>query len=148
MNTWNIRLRNLGFLFAAGFLLSLVGCGNQGSNNATAKPGESGNSESGGAIKVGHYASLTGAEATFGVSTDNGIKLAVEERNAAGGVKGRKIELITYDNQGKAQESITTVTRLIQQDHVAAVLGEVASSRSLAGGPVCQKYSVPMITPS
>ncbi len=89
-------------------------------------------------IKIGHYASLTGSEATFGVSTDNGIKLAVEEQNAAGGVKGKKVELITYDNQGKPQESVTAVTRLIQHDTVVAVLGEVASSRSLAVGPVCQ----------
>jgi branched-chain amino acid transport system substrate-binding protein len=99
-------------------------------------------------IKVGHYASLTGSEATFGISTDNGIKLAVKERNAAGGVKGKKIALITYDNQGKPQESQTVVTRLIEQDKVVAVLGEVASSRSLAGGPVCQRKGVPMITPS
>jgi branched-chain amino acid transport system substrate-binding protein len=72
----------------------------------------------------------------------------VQERNAAGGVKGIQIELITYDNQGKAQESVTAVTRLIQQDQVKAVLGEVASSRSLAGGPVCQRMGVPMISPS
>jgi branched-chain amino acid transport system substrate-binding protein len=99
-------------------------------------------------ILVGHYASLTGSEATFGVSTDNGIKLAVKERNAAGGVKGKQVKLITYDNQGKPQESVVAVTRLIDQDHVAAVLGEVASSRSLAGAPVCQRKGVPMITPS
>ncbi|NUQ53934.1 MAG: ABC transporter substrate-binding protein [Phycisphaerales bacterium] len=102
----------------------------------------------GASFKLGHYASLTGSEATFGVSTDNGIKLAVEEQNAAGGVKGKKVELITYDNQGKPQESVTAVTRLIQQDKVLAVLGEVASSRSLAGGPVCQRLGVPMISPS
>ncbi|MBX3357048.1 MAG: ABC transporter substrate-binding protein [Phycisphaeraceae bacterium] len=97
---------------------------------------------------VGHYASMTGSEATFGVSTDNGIRLAVSEQNAAGGVNGRQITLITYDNQGKPQESVTAVTRLIDQDHVVAVLGEVASSRSLAGAPVCQRKGVPMITPS
>jgi branched-chain amino acid transport system substrate-binding protein len=99
-------------------------------------------------ILIGHYASMTGSEATFGVSTDNGIKLAVEERNAAGGIKGKQIKVITYDDQGKAQEAQTTVTRLIDQDKVVAVLGEVASSRSLAGAPICQRKGVPMITPS
>jgi branched-chain amino acid transport system substrate-binding protein len=99
-------------------------------------------------IVIGHYASMTGTEATFGVSTDNGIKLAVAERNAAGGVKGRKIQLITYDNQGKIPETVTAVTRLIQQDHVTALLGEVASSRSIAGGQVAQRLGVPMISPS
>jgi branched-chain amino acid transport system substrate-binding protein len=62
-----------------------------------------------------------------------GIMLAVEEQNAAGGVKGRQIEVITYDDQGKSQEAGGAVTRLITDDKVAAVLGEVASSLSIAG---------------
>jgi branched-chain amino acid transport system substrate-binding protein len=99
-------------------------------------------------IRIGHYASLTGKEATFGQSTDNGIKLAVKEINAAGGVNGKKIELITYDNKGESKEAGNAVTRLITQDKVVAVLGEVASGRSLAGGAVCQQYQVPMISPS
>jgi branched-chain amino acid transport system substrate-binding protein len=109
---------------------------------------ETSSSNQTGEIKIGHYASLTGNEATFGVSTDRGIQMAVKERNDAGGVKGRKIKLITYDDQGKSQEVVTAVTRLIQQQNVAAVLGEVASSRSIAGGQVAQRYGVPMITPS
>ncbi len=99
-------------------------------------------------ILVGHFASMTGSEATFGVSTDNGIRLAIDERNAKGGVKGRPIKLLTYDDQGRQQEAATAVTRLISQDKVAAVLGEVASSRSIAGAPIAQRYGVPMITPS
>jgi branched-chain amino acid transport system substrate-binding protein len=90
-------------------------------------------------IKIGHYGSMTGSEATFGVSTDNGIKLAVKERNAAGGVLGRQIQLITYDDQGKSQEVNTAVNRLIKQDGVTALLGEVASSRSIVGGQVAQR---------
>jgi branched-chain amino acid transport system substrate-binding protein len=99
-------------------------------------------------IRIGHYASMTGKEATFGQSTDNGIKLAVKEINAAGGINGKKIELITWDDKGESKEAGNAVTRLITQDKVAAVLGEVASSLSLAGGAVCQQYKVPMITPS
>lgn len=99
-------------------------------------------------IKVGHYGSMTGSEATFGQSTDRGIRLAIEEINAAGGVNGRPIELITYDTKGDSGEAGKAVTRLISSDKVAAVLGEVASSLSLAGGAVCQQYGVPMITPS
>lgn len=101
-----------------------------------------------GPILIGHYASLTGSEATFGKSTDEGIQLAVKERNAAGGVRGRQIKLITYDNQGKNSEVTSAVTRLITRDKVVAVLGEVASGRSLPGAEVCQRYGVPMITPS
>jgi len=99
-------------------------------------------------IIVGEYGSMTGSEATFGISTDNGVKLAVKEFNDAGGLKGRKINLIAYDDQGKQQETVTAVTRLIQQDHAVAVIGEVASSLSIAGGQVAQRAGVPMISPS
>ena len=101
-----------------------------------------------GPIVIGHYGSMSGAQATFGQSTDQGIRLAVEERNAAGGVKGRKIELRTLDTAGKAGEAGAAVTRLITQDKVVALLGEVASKLSIAGGEVAQHYKVPMISPS
>ncbi len=103
-------------------------------------------------IKIGHYGSLTGSEATFGKSTDNGIRLAVEEVNAKGGVKvdGKmyKIELVSDDTEGKPEKAGTVVTKLITKDKVKAVLGEVASSVSLQGAPVCQARKIPMITPS
>ena len=101
-----------------------------------------------GPILVGHYASLTGSEATFGQGTDQAIRIAVEERNAKGGVRGRPIKLITLDDASKAAEAGTVVTRLITEYHVDAILGEVASAASLAGGRVAQRYGVPMITPS
>ena len=99
-------------------------------------------------ILIGHFASKTGSEATWGVSTDYGVNMAVDEENANGGVGGRPLKVITYDNQGKAQESATAVTRLITQDRVVAVLGEVASSRSIAGAYQAQRFNTPMISPS
>jgi branched-chain amino acid transport system substrate-binding protein len=110
--------------------------------------GSSGVSTDTGPILVGHFASLTGSEATFGVSTDHGVILAMEERNAAGGVKGRKIALKTLDDASKSTEAGNVVQRLISEDHVVALLGEVASGSSLAGGKVAQQFGVPMITPS
>ncbi len=99
-------------------------------------------------IVIGHYASMTGKEATFGKSTDNGIRLAIEEINAAGGLNGRKIEVKTYDTKSESKEAGIAVTRLITDDRVVALLGEVASGLSLAGGAVAQQYGVPMISPS
>jgi branched-chain amino acid transport system substrate-binding protein len=104
--------------------------------------------ESADTIKVGHYASMTGKEATFGQSTDQGIRLALKEINAAGGLNGKMIEVITYDDKGESKEAGSAVTRLITSDKVVAVLGEVASSLSIAGGAVCEQYSIPMISPS
>jgi len=99
-------------------------------------------------ILVGEFASLTGSEATFGQSTHQGIALAVNELNAAGGIGGKKVELRLVDDASKVDEAGTVVTRLITSDKVVAVLGEAASSRTIAGARVAQKYGVPLITPS
>jgi len=99
-------------------------------------------------IKIGEYASITGKEASLGQSSHQGTVLAVETINAAGGVLGRKLELITEDTQSKAGESGTAVRKLISRDKVVAILGEVASSRSLEGAPICQASKVPMVTPA
>jgi branched-chain amino acid transport system substrate-binding protein len=99
-------------------------------------------------VLIGHVASLTGEQATFGESTDNAIKLAIAEANAKGGVKGKKIVLKTYDDQGKPEEAAIAATRLIQQDKVLVLLGEVASSRSLAIAPIADANKVPQISPT
>jgi branched-chain amino acid transport system substrate-binding protein len=99
-------------------------------------------------ILIGHVASMTGNEATFGSSTDNGIKLAIEEQNKKGGIKGKQLALKTLDDQGKPEEAAVAATRLITQDKVAVIIGEVASSRSLAIAPIADANQVPQITPT
>ncbi len=106
------------------------------------------NKGGGNKIVIGEYGSLTGSEATFGISSNNGLKLAVEETNKQGGVLGKQIELITYDDQGKPSEAGTVVQKLVTKDRVVAVIGEVASSRSKAGAPICQQNKIPMISPA
>jgi branched-chain amino acid transport system substrate-binding protein len=99
-------------------------------------------------ILIGHVGSMTGNEATFGDSTDKGIKLAIDEQNKKGGVKGKQITLKTLDDQGKPEEAAVAATRLVTQDKVTVLLGEVASSRSLAMAPVADSNQVPMISPT
>ncbi|MEO8033985.1 MAG: ABC transporter substrate-binding protein [Acidobacteriota bacterium] len=128
----------------AALSIALLGCppkGEQGSAGGNASTGT-------GEILIGEYGSLSGPQATFGTSTHEGITLAMEEINAAGGVNGRKIALKTEDDQSKQEEAANAVTKLISQNNVVAVLGEVASSSSLAAAPICQSNKVPMITPS
>ena len=103
---------------------------------------------SGDTILVGEFASLTGKEATFGISSHEGTQLAIEELNAAGGVLGKKFELKTEDDQSKAGEPANVVNKLISKDGAIAILGEVASSRSLEAAPICQENGVPMISPA
>jgi branched-chain amino acid transport system substrate-binding protein len=99
-------------------------------------------------ILVGEFGSLTGSDATFGVSTHEGIQLALDEANAAGGVNGKTVRVLSLDDQGKPDVAAVVVTKLITQDKVKVVLGEVASSRSLAAAPICQSRGIPMISPS
>ena len=99
-------------------------------------------------IKIGQFASLTGKEASLGQSSSNGTMMAIDDLNAAGGVLGRPLLLITEDTQSKPGESATAVKKLISRDKVIALLGEVASSRSLEAAPVAQAAKVPMISPA
>lgn len=99
-------------------------------------------------IKVGEFASLTGKEASFGTYSHNGTALAIEEVNAHGGVLGRPIALIYEDDQSKSGQAATVVRKLISSDNVVAILGEVASSRSLEAAPICQAEKIPMISPA
>jgi branched-chain amino acid transport system substrate-binding protein len=106
------------------------------------------NNESGGAIRIGEFASLTGKEAAFGQSSHKGTVLAIDEINAAGGVLGKKLKLVYEDNRTTPGESATIVKKLISRDNVVAILGEVASGRSLEAAPICQEYKIPQISPS
>jgi branched-chain amino acid transport system substrate-binding protein len=99
-------------------------------------------------INVGEVASLTGKEAAFGQSSHKGTQLAIEEINSSGGIDGKQVALHTEDNQSMQGQSATIVKMLISRDKVVAVLGEVASSRSLEMAPICQHERIPMISPS
>jgi len=99
-------------------------------------------------ILLGEVGSLTGSEAAFGKSTRDGVELALEEVNAAGGLLGKKVAVRVYDDQSKPEEAASATKRLLTQDKVVVVLGEVASSNSLAMAPIAQEAKIPMISPS
>lgn len=96
-------------------------------------------------IKIGHYGSLTGKDASFGIVSRKGIMLAIEELNAAGGLLGRPVEYLVEDIQSKAGESATAVKKLLSRDKVIAILGGNPSSNSLEAAPLCQNARIPMM---
>jgi branched-chain amino acid transport system substrate-binding protein len=98
-----------------------------------------------GPIRIGQYGAFSGKEAAFGVSANKGVILAFEEANAAGGVLGRKVELIDEDNQSKAGESATIAKKFVSRDKVVAVLGGNVSVNSLEAAPILQNAKIPMI---
>jgi branched-chain amino acid transport system substrate-binding protein len=133
-----------GVVAATAGVLLVGGCKDQGG----ASNGAGGAAASGGTITLGLNTSLTGGTATFGKNTQNGIQMAIDEVNAKGGVLGKKVVLQTEDNASRPDESVTAVQKLISSDDVLVVLGDVASSNSLAAAPICQKAKVPMVSPT
>ena len=134
-------MKNLFLAFSLIFSIFFTSCVQKGGDtNGTTSTGDT--------IKVGVYGDLTGPTASFGQSTKNGVELAVAEINAAGGVNGKKIELVIEDDQGTPEKAKTVISKLISQDKVQAVIGEVASTNSLAAAPVAQEAKIPMISPS
>lgn len=101
-----------------------------------------------GPLLIGSVGALTGPEAHFGLESQNGVQLAVEEANAAGGVQGRPLALRSYDSQSRPEEAANAVTRLVTQDRVLFVVGENASSNTLAMAPAAARAEVPLISPS
>ncbi len=126
-----MKLRSKLWIFAFLFLATFAAC----KNNKNVIP-------------IGEYGSLTGGTATFGQSTHKGIMLATDEINSQGGLLGKQIEVLTEDDQSKPEEAKTAVIKLLKQNGVIALLGEVASSRSLAAAPEAQRAKVPMISPA
>lgn len=98
-------------------------------------------------IKIGALAPLTGPVALYGVSTTNGAKMAVEEINEAGGINGKMIEYIVYDEKGDATEAVTAYDRLVD-DGVVALIGDVTSGPTNAVAEVAKEDNMPMITPT
>ena len=129
-------LLSLGLIAA---LLFSLACERRGGGGGTSDTGP---------IRVGVYADLSGQTSSFGQSTKNGVQMAADEINKSGGINGRQIELVIEDDQGLPAQAATVVTKLINQNKVHALLGEVASSNSLAAAPTAQSAKIPMITPS
>lgn len=98
-------------------------------------------------ILIGHVASMTGDTATFGQSADKGILLALDEINKEGLVLGKPVKVLTEDDRSVSDEARTATEKLISRDHVCAILGEIASSRSIQMAPACQDAHIPMLSP-
>ena len=99
-------------------------------------------------IEIGFFGAMTGPQATFALSGKNGARLAIDQLNASGGVLGKKLDLLVEDDHNDPSEAASVVSKLITRDHVVALIGENASSRSLAAAPIAQNYQVPMVSPS
>lgn len=109
---------------------------------------EVGESKDRSTIKIGYFGDLSGPTFNFGQSAINGVLLAADEINQAGGINGRQLDVVIEDDQGSPERAATVVNKLIDQDKVVALIGGGASGNSLAATPRAQSAKIPLISPS
>lgn len=115
---------------------SATGCAQQGATQSTADD----------TIKIGGLAPLTGNVSVYGIATNNGIKLAVNSINKAGGVLGKQIQYIVLDEKGDPTEAVNAYNKLVQNDKIIALVGDVTSKPTIAVAQKAVKDGLPMIT--
>ena len=147
-----------GLLLAVTMTVGMTGCAGS-SNTGTAAPagdktetaaqnepaGEQSQEESGDTIKIGFYGPLTGASSVVGVEGQKAVELAVKEANEAGGINGRQLELISYDDAQNTETSVKVVTRLVESDKVTAIIGSHISGSILATVDISEAAKVVQI---
>ena len=111
--------------------LSLIGCNSKGST-----------------IKIGSVGPLSGQYAVYGGDCKNGIELAVNEINAAGGINGKQIELIAEDDEGAAEKSVSAYKKLVTKDGVKLIIGSLTSGCAIAISPLAQAQKIVQIAPA
>jgi branched-chain amino acid transport system substrate-binding protein len=97
-------------------------------------------------IKIGALFAVTGPAAFLGEPERNSAKMVVDEINAAGGIKGRKLELVSYDTAGDATKAVQLATKLIKDDKVVAIIGPSTTGETMAVIPVAEKEQIPLIS--
>lgn len=112
--------------------LTFTGCGSSSSDT----------------IKIGALGPYSGDTAQYGTATRDGIQLAVDEINDAGGINGQQVELVTYDTKGDSTEAVNAYNRLRDQDEVVAIVGSVLSAESLAIKDLANSDNMPIVTPT
>src|SRR5436309_611029 len=95
-------------------------------------------------IKIGYLPALTGPSSSTGVGINRGTQLAVELINNDGGIKGRKIELISRDTQSDPTKAVNAVAELTQRQQVAMIFGPLNSGEALAATPLIARDKIPM----
>lgn len=128
-------------VFASATLLAACGA-------ATTTNNEGGSTDEGDTIKIGGNWELSGNVSAYGISQNNGIKIAVAEINEAGGINGKQIEYIEYDNKSTPEEATAGATRLTDVDNVSLILGPATTGSVNAQVPTVTAAATPMITPS
>ena len=141
-----MKLKKFAGIFATATLAVglLAGCGTKDEGGSSSEGGGNG----GDTIKIGINLELTGGVASYGTSEKAGIDLAVDEINEAGGVDGKKLELVTVDNKSEPAEATSAALKLIDKDKVVAIIGAATSGATIAQADIANSKKTPLISPS
>ncbi|WP_027355591.1 ABC transporter substrate-binding protein [Desulfofundulus thermocisternus] len=123
-------------------VMLVAGCG----GNAGAPGGSSSGGAQGDTIKIGFMGALTGNEASYGIETLKGMKMAAEDLNKAGGVLGKKIEIVESDHGSKQTEAASVVQKMISKDRVVAIVGDPTTGKTKLAAPICQQNKVVLLS--
>lgn len=137
------KLKRFASLFLATTVVAgaLAGCSSDGGGASS-----EGNKVDGDTIKIGANLELSGNVASYGSSIGDGAQLAVDEINAAGGINGKKLDLVTVDNKSENQEAATAALRLVEKEKVVAMISPATSGNTLATVQTANDNKVPSIS--
>ena len=90
---------------------------------------------------------LTGKYAEFGMDLINAARMAIEEKNAQGGIKGKKLVLITEDDKGDPKDAVTVALKIVQDKRIVGVMGHLNSGTTLAASPIYGEAGMPVVMP-
>ncbi|MHC4636706.1 MAG: ABC transporter substrate-binding protein [Planctomycetota bacterium] len=96
-------------------------------------------------IKIGFFGPLTGPTAQAGQALKNGAQIAIDQINAQGGLLGKQLKLVEYDDKSSPEQAVKAVTKMVQLDRVTAIIGSLHSGNILAAAPQIEQFTTPMI---
>lgn len=131
-------------MLALSFAFALTAC----TNDTTTTTTGDGTTTTSDPIKLGVIGPLTGEYSMYGIAVENGALLAAAELNAAGGVLGRDLEIVSYDSQGSPDQGVNAYNRLVLQDEVDAIIGGTFSGVTLAFKALAVQDGIPVLTPT
>ncbi|HHW03290.1 MAG TPA: ABC transporter substrate-binding protein [Thermoanaerobacterales bacterium] len=123
----------------------LSGCGGKQQSQPTPSQSSQNATDNKEPIKIGHLCALTGDFSMWGQTANNALLMEIEKINAAGGINGKPLQLVYYDERGNQIEAVNVANKMIDQDKVVAILGPNESGIAIAATPAVKRANIPLI---
>ncbi len=156
-NSMKRTVKTLGVLLAASMVLSAAGCGSSGASQTSSASSQAASSgaasqaapaSDGGSIKIAVAGPMTGDNAEYGKGFLNAAQLKADEWNAAGGVIGKQVEIVAYDDKNSSEEAASIAQKIVSEGDIVGVIGHFASGVCMTAAPVYQENKIIEISPS